>query len=79
MKHFDKENLIVIGIALAILIAWGVWYPQRQAQVNAKSRERQAAAHIQCAVFDHNAELRFRFIHGVTAGDGQRRVHGVNF
>ena len=44
MKHFDKENLIVIGIALAILIAWGIWYPQRQAKVNAISKERQAAA-----------------------------------
>ena len=44
MKHFDKENLIVIGIALAVLIAWGVWYPQRQAKVNAKNKEQYAAA-----------------------------------
>ena len=44
MKHFDKENLIVIGIALAVLIAWGVWYPQRQAKVNAKNKGQYAAA-----------------------------------
>lgn len=33
MKFFDKENIIVIGIAAALLIAWGVWwYPKLQVQ-----------------------------------------------
>ena len=36
MKFIDKENVIVIGIALALLIAWGVWYPRHQTKVAAQ-------------------------------------------
>ena len=44
MKYFDKENIIVIGIALALLIAWGMWYPRHQAKTVAQSQERRAEA-----------------------------------
>ena len=44
MKFLDKENIIVIVIALALLIAWGMWYPGHQAGVNAKIRQQQAEA-----------------------------------
>ena len=44
VKHIDKENVIVIGIALALLIAWGIWYPKQQAKVNAARQEQRAAA-----------------------------------
>ena len=44
MKHFDKENIIVIGVALLLLIAWGFWYPQRQAKLNKQAKERSMAA-----------------------------------
>ncbi|MBO4648228.1 MAG: membrane protein insertase YidC [Lentisphaeria bacterium] len=43
MKHIDKENVIVIGIALALLIAWGIWYPKQQAKANAARQEQRAA------------------------------------
>ena len=44
MKHLDKENIIVIGIALALLVGWGIWYPKHQAKVNAQRQEQKAAA-----------------------------------
>ena len=44
MKHLDKENIIVIGIALLLLIGWGVWYPKHQAERNLKIQEQRAVA-----------------------------------
>ena len=49
MKHIDKENVIVIGIALALLIAWGVWYPRHQAKVVAQAQARRAEAQVLAA------------------------------
>ena len=49
MKHIDKENVIVIGIALALLIAWGVWYPRHQAKVMAQAQARRAEAQVLAA------------------------------
>ncbi len=37
----DKETCIVIAIALAVLVAWGIYYPRQQAE-EMKSRQRQA-------------------------------------
>lgn len=41
--EFDKEKAIVIGIALILLVAWGIWYPRQQAQTAARNQERRAA------------------------------------
>ena len=49
MKHIDKENVIVIGIALALLIAWGVWYPRHQAKVVTQAQERRTEAQVLAA------------------------------
>ena len=49
MKYFDKENIIVIGIALVLLIAWGMWYPRHQAKVTAKVQEQRAEARVLAA------------------------------
>ena len=37
----DKETCIVIAIALAVLVAWGIYYPRQQAE-EMKARQRQA-------------------------------------
>ena len=39
MKNFfDKENIIVICIALALLAAWGIWYPKQPARPRSAAR-----------------------------------------
>ena len=38
---FDKETFIVIAIALAILVGWGIYYPKQQAE-QAKYNQQQA-------------------------------------
>ncbi len=45
----DKESWIVIGIALLLLIGWGVYYPQYQAKEAALYQEQQAAAQVLAA------------------------------
>ena len=37
-KFFDKENIIVIVIALALLVAWGIWYPKQPARPRSAAR-----------------------------------------
>lgn len=44
LKHLDKENIIVLGIALVLLIAWGVWYPKYTAKQEAAMQKRPARA-----------------------------------
>ena len=41
--EFDKEKAVVIGIALILLVAWGIWYPRQQARTAARNQERRAA------------------------------------
>ncbi len=45
----DKESWIVIGLALLLLVAWGVLYPSYQAKEAAKYKEQQAAAQAMAA------------------------------
>ncbi|MBQ9336853.1 MAG: membrane protein insertase YidC [Lentisphaeria bacterium] len=51
MKHFefDKEKAVVIAIALALLVAWGIWYPRQQAKTAARNQKLRAAAEAAAA------------------------------
>lgn len=49
MIKLDKENWIIIGVALLLLIGWGVYYPTHQAREAANFKEQQAAAQAMAA------------------------------
>lgn len=56
MKHFDKENIIVLCIAAAFLIGWFVWYPKYQAKQNVQRQEAQAAAQAAAQALEAKAQ-----------------------
>ena len=58
---FDKETFIVIAIALAILVGWGIYYPKQQAK--------QAEYNRQQAMIASGAICRTR----PETGNGKRR------
>lgn len=44
---FDKETFIVIAIALAILVGWGIYYPKQQAKQAEYNRQQAMIAKTQ--------------------------------
>lgn len=56
MKHFDKENIIVLCIAAAFLIGWFFWYPKYQAKQNVQRQEAQAAAQAAAQALEAKAQ-----------------------
>ncbi|MBO7147379.1 MAG: membrane protein insertase YidC [Lentisphaeria bacterium] len=69
VKSIDKESLIVIGIALILLIAWGVWYPRYQAKQQAFYQEQQAQKKALNAQAEKAQQLAEQKTQNVTVSD----------